>query len=135
MNSTPRYFFRRHQKLKSAKEIGVLMQTGKRFTLKSYVVFYQFVPQNKGIKAAVAAGKKSLKKATSRNRIKRLMRESYRLLLPSLEEHLKKNNHGLRIFFLFNRKDIPGYNEVYEDFTAIKKRLMKLSDENPEIFA
>lgn len=88
------------------------------------------LPVDSGLKAGVGASSSVLKKATDRNRVKRLMREAYRLQKNGLEEFLQDNNKGMNVFFLFTGKILPTQNQVTEDFNKMLKRLIRLSDEN-----
>lgn len=83
-----------------------------------------------GLLAGIGASSNNLKKAVERNRVKRLMREAYRLQKGDLENFLTANNKGMHVFFLFTGKILPSQHEVMEDFKKIIKRLIRLSDEN-----
>ena len=129
MDNKQRYFFRRHQKLKRRKEIGNLIENGKRFSYKQYRVFYLTTSPEYGVKAAIAVSGKTMRKATRRNRVKRLMREAYRLQLPPLDTHLKNMEKGACLFFLFTAKEPPVFKEVFSDFTFIIQQLIQLCNE------
>ncbi len=83
-----------------------------------------------GLLAGIGASSGNLKKATDRNRIKRLMREAYRLQKSFLERSLAESNKGLNVFFLFTGKVLPVQKEVMDDFEKILKRLIRLSNED-----
>lgn len=77
-----RYTYSKREKLKSKKLIDALFIEGK--SIKSYplrMVYLESEPFEEGItiKAGVSVSKRNFKLAVTRNRIKRLMRESYRL--------------------------------------------------------
>ena len=135
MEVKQRYFFRRHQKLKRRKDIDYLMKKGKRFSNKNYRVFYEFFSDELGVKTAIGCSSKIFKKAAHRNKIKRLMREAFRLQLPDLTQHLKNNQRGTKLFILFTGKEAPNFKEVNDDFLNMMSRIMKLSDENMETLA
>ena len=56
---------------------------------------------------AVSVGKKRFKRAVKRNRVKRLVRESYRLHKPEFYKNIKGCHAD--ILFVFIGKDIPDY--------------------------
>ena len=95
-----------------------------------YRVYCQISEKENGLQAAIGASSRNLRKATERNRVKRLMREAYRLQKNELQNHLAGNDHGLQIFFLFTGRELPSQPEATEDFKKILKRLIRLSDEN-----
>lgn len=128
MEKTQRYFYGRKEKLKSRKAIGDLFRTGFRFSHTPYRVYC--LPVESGLLAGVGAASSNLKKATDRNRVKRLMREAYRLQKGPLEKSLEGGGKGLHVFFLFTGKIIPSQTEVMIEFNKIIKRLIRLSNES-----
>lgn len=69
------------EKLKSQKEIERLFSEGKSVAVYPLRLVFIKLPdtQETGLKIGISASKKYFKKATQRNRIKRLLREAYRL--------------------------------------------------------
>lgn len=84
------------------------------------------------LQAGVGVSSRNFKKATDRNRIKRLMREAYRLQQGILQDHLTLHQRNLSVFFLYTGKELPPYDLLFEKMGLAIKRLIKLSDENPE---
>ena len=84
------------------------------------------------MQAGVGVSNKNFKKAVDRNRIKRLMREAYRLQKNTLQEHLQQQGRTLSVFFLYQGKELPQYQDVFEKMGSALKRLIKLSNENTE---
>ena len=82
-----------------------------------------------GLKAGFSASTKNFKKATDRNKIKRLMREAYRLQKNDLDVQLSLNKKTLNIFFIYTGKEIPTYNLIFEKMGNVLKRIIKLTDE------
>ncbi len=79
---------------------------------------------NSPLTVAFSVSKKYFKKAVDRNRIKRLMREAWRLQKNMLEE--KIIDKPLAVFIIYTGNDLPKYNIVFEKITAIINRLIKI---------
>jgi ribonuclease P protein component len=70
------YSFSQRQKLLT-REISDLFQNGRRYKTPCFILIYKPASQSK---LGIAIAKKHLAKATQRNRVKRLIREQFRLL-------------------------------------------------------
>lgn len=81
------------------------------------------------LQAGFAVSTKNFKKAVDRNRIKRLMKEAYRLNKIELTNTVKNHNQHVAVFFIYTGNTIPVYPEVLEKIKKILKRLNKISDE------
>ena len=132
MTTTTRYFFKKQDKLKSRKTIELLFNKGKSFSNFPFRVVW--LPENNEavLQAGVSVSSKYFKKATDRNRIKRLMREAYRLQKKILQDHLEEKQNKLSVFILYVGKELPEYEIVFEKIGVILKRLIKFSDENTQ---
>lgn len=83
-----------------------------------------------GLKAGFSASTKNFKKATDRNKIKRSMREAYRLQKIDLEVQLSLANKAVNIFFIYTGKEVPKYDLIFEKTGNVLKRIINLTDEN-----
>ena len=145
MEQKQRYTLGKNDKLKSAKIIEQLFKEGKSFSVFPFRVLYLYLgtpasghlqstsnPLEAGasryLQTAFSVSKKYFKKATDRNRIKRLMREAWRLQKSILVTN-DKGNKNLRVFIIFTGKDLPEYDLVFEKMTAVIKRLVKICNE------
>lgn len=79
-----------------------------------------------------AVSTRHFKKAVDRNRIKRVMREAYRLQKSFLTESLKTQGKFMIVFFIYTGNEIPKYKNVDERMQAALKRLNKIVDEIPD---
>lgn len=127
------------ERLKSRKLIEQLFSEGKNFPLSPFRVYYIFTsttPDSRlPTQLGVGVSGKNFKKAVDRNRIKRLIREAYRLqktdpVTTGLQEKLKEKNLQLNVFFIYTGKELPEFNTVKEKLKLILNKLMQIADEN-----
>lgn len=125
-----RYFFGKHEKLKSRKAIESLFSKGQRFSNFPFKIVW--LPENKDavLQAGIGVSSRHFKKATDRNRIKRLIREAYRLQKKILEDYLLEKNERLSVFILYIGNEIPDYDFIYKKTGTVIKRLIHFYDEN-----
>lgn len=126
-----RFGFGKKEKLKSRKRIEELFLNGKNFSVFPLRVTYQFSPSEEtAVQVGVTAGKRYFKKAVDRNRIKRLIREAYRLQKHELAEVLKQKQQRCSLFFMYVDKTIPSFPVVKDAMNKCLKRLEKLTPQN-----
>jgi len=124
-----RYFLGKESKLKSRNIIQQLFSEGKHILVYPLKAVYIFENEKHPLQAGVSASKRNFKKAVDRNRIKRLIREVYRLQKPALENHLIQNKQSLSIFLMYVGKEMPEYTQLKESVEKIIKRMLKISEE------
>ncbi len=87
-------------------------------------MLYDFVEEEPPIlKAGVTASSRKFKKAVDRNRVKRVIKETYRLQKNPLQELLLTNGKSLSLFFIYIGKELPVYKEVYDKMGVLLQRL------------
>lgn len=131
MQPNLRYKFGKSEKLKSRKAIEQLFAEGKSFSNFPFRVIWRF-NESTGtpLQAGFTVSSRYFKKAVDRNRIKRLVREAYRLQKNELLEQLKNNQKQLAVFFVYVGNELPDYPAVFEKTGSAIKRLIKLTNEN-----
>ena len=115
--------FNKKEKLKSKKTLDRLFREGKSITVHPLKLYYLQTSddQETKFKTAVSVPKKKFKSAVSRNRIKRLLRESYRL-----NKHLIFNNieGNFAFLILYLGNDLPQYPAVEHALKGIFGKLL-----------
>jgi ribonuclease P protein component len=87
------------------------------------VIYLETEQQITPLQAGFTVNKKYFKKAVHRNRIKRLMRESYRLQKNKLNNELAKASKNLALFFIYTGKELPEYQDVSEKTANLLARI------------
>ena len=130
-----RYTLGKTERLTSRKTIGQLFKAGKSFSVSPIRVVYLFQEEeetlnNKQVQAGFTVSSKYFKKAVDRNRIKRLLRECWRLQKHELKKRQEEPGRSLAVFLLYIGNEIPQYSLIFEKTSAIIKRLQKIINEN-----
>lgn len=116
--------FPKKEKLKSKKLIDLLFADGKAVSSYPLKLIYlkTTLPEGIKIQAGVTVPKKNFKSAVKRNRIKRLLRESYRLN----KAMVFNNSEGdFAFLFLYLGKEMPTFEKVNEAMNFLLKRFLK----------
>jgi ribonuclease P protein component len=121
------------EKLKSSKQIGKLFQEGRRFHHAPIRVSWILEPWTEGehLQAGVGASGKHFKRAVDRNRVKRLLREAWRLQKGPLKAALTERRKKLNVFFIYSSKELPVYQELYQRMGEVIHKLMTTIHEDP----
>ncbi len=123
-----KYTFSKKEKLKSKKLFEKLFAEGK--SISNYPIKLLFLkselPKSVKFQAGVVVPKKKFKSAVKRNRIKRLLREAYRL-----NKHFVFNNSegDFAFLFLYLGKELPTYLEVEKSIQILLKKFKKKADD------
>lgn len=122
------YTFSKKEKLKSQKLIEQLFAEGKSVSAFPLRMVYIQTPLDSEvkIKAGVSVSKRNFKKAVDRNRIKRLLREAYRLNKASYFNNIS-TPYALMILYI--GKDGTDFDSVN---TKMKALLQKFTDKVSE---
>jgi len=128
------FTYQQKDKLKSRKQMQNLFALGKSMSNAPLRLIYTLEnfaegdPANLGplvLQAGVGAPTKQFKKAVQRNRVKRLLREAYRLELPTFRAQLPTNGIRLNIFILYMEADVLPQIEINAKMKLILDQLVK----------
>ncbi|HEU4573906.1 MAG TPA: ribonuclease P protein component [Chitinophagaceae bacterium] len=120
----------KQERLKSRKLLEQVFREGKVFSQFPFKVFYIPVSHKQRLMFGVGVSRKHFKKATDRNRIKRLVREAYRVQKKELLHTLEMKNRQLAVFFIYTGKDLPDFGLAAEKTSVVLKRLCAIIHEN-----
>jgi ribonuclease P protein component len=122
-----RFTFSKEEKLCYKKNIDRLFNEGRSFTLHPVRVFYLLHENSDEFpsRVLIAIPKKSFKRAVHRNRLRRLIREAYRLNKSRWLEHLNTLHLHIYIGFIYigNTHEIP-FNDMENTIKGCLDRLL-----------
>jgi len=119
-----KFSFQKKEKLKSRKIIEQLFAEGSSIKAKNVKLLFlkTELSDNVPFRVGVTVPKKNFKSAVKRNRIKRLMRECYRLNKPELFNNSKGN---FAFLFLYLGKEMPDSHAIESNVQAILQKFLK----------
>ena len=123
--------FNKQEKLKSRKLTKQLFAEGKSFLVFPIKVVYLPITDvvDFPIKIGVSASSRTFKHAVDRNRIKRVLKEQYRLNKLPLHQHIIATKQQIAIFFIFIDKIVPQNGLVERKMPVIINKLIHTLNE------
>jgi ribonuclease P protein component len=114
------------ERLKSRKQIDFLFKEGKKITLFPFRLLYLFENGPGEIRAGFTVSSKNFPGAVERNRIKRLMRESYRVQNKDLKTAVTDFRKKLHLFFIYTGREILSYEQVSLKLTQVLEKILRI---------
>ena len=119
-----RNFFPKNERLSLQKNIDSLFESGQTFVSYPLRIIYLLHSENEvsesGISVLISVPKKRIRHSVNRNRIKRLIRESYRVNKSEIFTYYESKDQLLHIAFLYQSSAIMKYADIEK---AVKKAL------------
>ncbi|MDH6354782.1 ribonuclease P protein component [Dysgonomonas sp. PH5-45] len=111
---TPSYTFCKEERLCSNKQIDLLFTRGQSFIAYPLRVVYMLRSGDDIPRVAILASvsKKKFKRAVKRNRVKRLIRENYRLNKSEFQAVAHALGQSVDIAFLYLKDELPDFHEI-----------------------
>lgn len=130
----PSFTFPKQEHLKSHKLIEQLFEKGNSFNKFPFKLLWLKIINEPPypVKVAFAVSSRRIKSAVKRNRMKRLMRESYRLNKNALIACCNKKEIGLAMVFLYNGTELIPSAETREKIILLLHRLISLHEQPGE---
>ncbi|TXC85121.1 ribonuclease P protein component [Luteibaculum oceani] len=124
--------FPKSEKLKSRKAIKSLFEGGIRIGKFPVQVFYLpgDTDEANGVKAGFSVSKRKVRSAVNRNRIKRLMREAYRLNKSGLLEITRDRGISLNVFWVYQATEEFNFTEIESKISFLINRLIEQLQED-----
>jgi ribonuclease P protein component len=130
MNSKLKFTFKKAERLKSRKQIGLLFKNRQSIAVYPLRIFWADTEDAENefpAKMAFSVSKKTFKQAVNRNRYKRLMKEIYRHHKHELYDNLTKETKSVNLMLLYVGKEEFDYSKLEKCYLRlIDKFLAKL---------
>ncbi len=125
-----RLTFSKKERLKSKKTIERLFAEGKsvhQFPLRIKYEFQQVEAGTKpSVQLAVSVPKKKVNLAVDRNRLKRQLREAYRLNKSPLLQKVNNSKQSLALFLIYNGPASADYHTLEEKLKVLLNQVEKI---------
>ena len=119
-----RFTLSKQERLSSLKEIDALFKDGTAFSQFPFrVVWREAAATDVPLKVVFSVSKKRFSRAVDRNRIKRLMRESYRLSKPALYKILPEGRY-FQLGLIYIGKEILDFDSIQKGLSKALERLI-----------
>jgi ribonuclease P protein component len=121
------FTYQKADKLKSRKQTQHLFSKGQSMNAFPIKLIYtiESMEQDGQVQAGVGAPSRTFRKAVARNKIKRLLREGYRLEKPTFITGTTLQGKRVNLFFLYTDVTVLAQLEIQE---KIKQLLSRLSE-------
>lgn len=119
----------KNERLKSKKAIDLLFESGQfinQYPLKLVYIKEALPEGSSSLLFSVSVSKRNFKSAVDRNRIKRLIRESYRIQSLPLKEQTLLSNIQIRMMIIYVGKEMPQQKILEAKVAAVLKKLNNL---------
>ena len=126
---TKKYGLTKKERISSKKEIDLLFTKGESFIIYPLRIVYvehacEEISDKSAVSIMVSIPKKKFKRAVKRNRLKRLIKESFRLNKNDLTGKIASQSKCISIAFLYLPDEEKPYTEIE---SAVQKALETLS--------
>jgi ribonuclease P protein component len=127
---TQKHEFKKNERLKSAKVIGLLFKKSDSFAAYPVRIVWREMTEDSRdttfpIQMALTVPKKTFKTAVARNVLRRRIREAYRLHKHLLYENLPSNGKQYGIMLIYTGKEEMPYSVIEQSIKKIIRRFVE----------
>ena len=128
MDDQQRFTFTKKERVTGDRRIEALFTRGRSFMAYPFrVVFLEYdQPFPVPVSIVVSIPKKRIRSAVKRNRVKRQVREAYRLNKHRMEGPMSQIDRHVDIAFVYVKDEVPDYSLVEK---GIRKALLTLNEQ------
>jgi ribonuclease P protein component len=132
-NFTPlkQFTLSRYERLKSRKQIDLLFSQGTHLNIFPLRVSYISGKEarDEPLQFGVGVSGRWFKKAVDRNRVKRLVRESWRVQKNGLKQILLEKQLNMIVFIVYTGRDLPEYDQIHASTARVIENLSRIANE------
>lgn len=121
------FTFRKSERLCSRTVIDEIFSKGKELRKFPYLLKYIYSKEKaeNPVQIVISVPKKRAKSAVDRNRLRRQIKEAYRLNKSELDLYFKNNNSSIVLFLIYTGKEKSAYAPLEEKLKLILKELIQ----------
>jgi len=120
------FTLKRSERLKSRKTIAALFASGQGVSVGQVRALSLLAPHPEGgVQVGFSAPARQFRQAVQRNRVKRLMREAWRLQQEPLRAHFEGGSERLNIFLIYRGGVVPDQASVMSQVAAVIQKLQQ----------
>lgn len=126
MDTSPFYTFKKGERLRKKQHLDTLFQSDKGFVNYPFRVVYCYLatsPKTAPVQILISVPKRRIRKAASRNLIKRRSREAYRQQKHALYQYLTTHEQTLALGLIYIADEVLPFSEINEAITVILNEL------------
>lgn len=130
------FVFTKEERLKSRKVINRLFKEGQSFgqyPLRLVWLVLEEPLSTTPVQFSVSVPKKRFRRATVRNRIKRQIREAYRLNKNQLYDKLQIGQHQVVLMVIYTGKEALPYGDIENAMQQMIRRFIKKQRPTPKL--
>ena len=125
------YGFSKQERLCKRDDFQIVLTKGKSVYSYPFRCVYVWKESSSfSVKVAVSVSRRRFKHAVDRNKIKRLVRESYRLNKHILYQHYVDCNKSLDILVIYTDTKIHPFPFIQKKIVSVINKLIKENEEN-----
>lgn len=123
----PTFTFKKEERLKSRKVIKALFAAGQSFSAYPLRLVWMPTEEEAGkypVRFALTVAKKKFPRAAHRNRIRRQIREAWRLNKHSLYEQLPKQENKLAFMVIYSAQEELPHRQIQKGMRKLIRRFL-----------
>ena len=121
--------FLKNEKLCQKESIDLIFAEGSKISERPVKLLWRELPEQQiALKTLISVPKRRVPKACDRNRIKRLIRDSFRSNKQPLVDLFNRKNVSINLAIIYSHNKVLGHKEIHDKICLTLQRLSKKYD-------